>query len=61
MRAHAHLDTKRREPYLFDEPERGMLRDAVRRRYVFLPYWYSLFYEATLTGVPPMRYECIGL
>jgi mannosyl-oligosaccharide alpha-1,3-glucosidase len=55
MRAHAHIDTKRREPYLLEEPERGYVRDAIRRRYVYLPLWYSLFYESARTGLPVMR------
>jgi len=24
-------------------------------RYALLPYWYTLFYENELTGMPPMR------
>lgn len=55
MRAHAHIDTKRREPYLLDEPERGYVRDAIRRRYVYLPLWYTLFHESSKTGLPVMR------
>ncbi|KAL3097089.1 hypothetical protein niasHS_002805 [Heterodera schachtii] len=55
FRAHAHIDTKRREPWLFGEREKAAMRDAIRMRYAFLPYWYTLFYEHTKTGVPPMR------
>lgn len=55
MRAHAHLDTKRREPYLLEADEQDIVRTAVRHRYHYLPYWYTLFYEASQTGVPPMR------
>jgi hypothetical protein len=56
FRAHAHIDTKRREPYLFDEPIRGYLRDAVRLRYQMLPVWYNAFYDASVGGYPIMRY-----
>lgn len=56
FRAHAHIDTKRREPYLFDEPTRGYLRDAVRLRYQMLPVWYNAFYDASVGGYPIMRY-----
>jgi alpha 1,3-glucosidase len=56
FRAHAHIDTKRREPYLFDEPIRGYLRDAVRLRYQMLPVWYNAFYDASIGGYPIMRY-----
>jgi len=55
MRAHAHLDTKRREPYLLDEPEQSYAREAIKARYRYLPYWYTLFYESSQNGTPPMR------
>ncbi|WVW82784.1 hypothetical protein I302_104795 [Kwoniella bestiolae CBS 10118] len=55
FRAHAHIDTKRREPYLFDEPIRGYLRDIIRLRYQLLPVWYNAFHDSSLTGVPIMR------
>lgn len=55
FRGHAHIDTKRREPYLVPEPYRSMTRAALRERYALLPYWYTLFYEATKTGTPMMR------
>ncbi|OAV96772.1 hypothetical protein PTTG_12077, partial [Puccinia triticina 1-1 BBBD Race 1] len=52
FRAHAHIDTKRREPYLFDEPVRGQIVDMIKLRYSLLPSWYTLFFENTLTGAP---------
>ncbi|KAA1073417.1 hypothetical protein PGT21_011415 [Puccinia graminis f. sp. tritici] len=52
FRAHAHIDTKRREPYLFDEPIRGQIVDMIKLRYTLLPSWYTLFFENTLTGAP---------
>ncbi|KAF0304232.1 Neutral alpha-glucosidase AB [Amphibalanus amphitrite] len=55
MRAHAHIDTRRREPYLFGEETTRLVRAALRQRYRFLPLWYTLFYENELTGMPPMR------
>ncbi|PAV62713.1 hypothetical protein WR25_25835 [Diploscapter pachys] len=55
FRAHAHIDTRRREPWLFSEATRLQIRDAIRRRYALLPYWYTLFYEHTQDGSPPMR------
>ena len=55
FRSHAHIDTKRREPWLFNESEMKLIRKAIRTRYSFLPFWYTLFYEGTKTGVPPMR------
>ena len=55
FRAHAHIDTKRREPYLLDEPYKGMVRDILRLRYSMLPIWYTAFREATVTGIPVLR------
>lgn len=52
MRAHAHIDTKRREPYLFDEPIRSYLRDTLRLRYQLLPTWYNAFHAAATKGHP---------
>ncbi|CAO3616261.1 unnamed protein product [Cunninghamella blakesleeana] len=55
FRGHAHIDTKRREPYLVDEPYRSITRTALRQRYALLPYWYTLFYDAYKNGTPLMR------
>ncbi|PRP78440.1 alpha-glucosidase II [Planoprotostelium fungivorum] len=55
FRGHAHLDSKRREPWLFGEPYTSVIRDAIKSRYQHLPLWYTLFYKNTLTGLPPMR------
>ncbi|ODM92921.1 Neutral alpha-glucosidase AB [Orchesella cincta] len=55
MRNHAHIETKRREPWLFGDQITSMIRSVVRKRYALLPYWYTLFYENEKTGMPPMR------
>nr|CAG8499747.1 5448_t:CDS:10 [Entrophospora candida] len=55
FRAHAHIDTKRREPWLMDEPYTGYIREAIRSRYTLLPLWYTLFYEASIKGLPIIR------
>ncbi|CAL2045785.1 unnamed protein product [Caenorhabditis brenneri] len=55
FRAHAHIDTRRREPWLFSEQTQGIIREALRTRYALLPYWYTLFQQHTESGVPPMR------
>ncbi len=60
MRAHAHLDTRRREPYLFEQNEILIIRDAIRMRYTYLPLWYNVFHEASTTGVPVMRYVLLS-
>ncbi|WKY09445.1 hypothetical protein Q1695_002089 [Nippostrongylus brasiliensis] len=55
FRAHAHIDTKRREPWLFSKETLSAIRLAIRRRYALLPYWYTLFREHSVNGAPPMR------
>ncbi|CAL5368853.1 unnamed protein product [Camellia sinensis] len=55
FRAHAHHDTKRREPWLFGERNTELMREAIHVRYMLLPYFYTLFREANTTGVPVMR------
>ncbi|CAH1961001.1 unnamed protein product [Acanthoscelides obtectus] len=55
MRAHAHIDTRRREPYLFSEDVKNRVRIALRLRYAHLPLWYTLFYEHETTGEPVIR------
>jgi alpha 1,3-glucosidase len=55
FRGHAHHDAKRREPWMFGEPTTSLIKAAVMARYALLPYWYTLFYEASQTGAPTMR------
>ncbi|KAG6857890.1 hypothetical protein C0995_004376, partial [Termitomyces sp. Mi166 len=52
FRAHAHLDTKRREPFLLDQPYKGIVKDILRLRYSLLPVWYTAFRETSVTGLP---------
>lgn len=56
FRAHAHIDTPRREPWLFGPENTALIREAIRQRYALLPYWYQLFYNAHRTGQPVMRW-----
>ena len=41
----------------YDDRERNtqLMRDAIRVRYTLLPYFYTLFREANVTGVPVAR------
>lgn len=55
FRSHAHIDTKRREPWLYSAGELKLIRTAIRARYSYLPFWYTLFYEQEQDGSPPMR------
>ncbi|PTU21046.1 hypothetical protein P175DRAFT_0436529 [Aspergillus ochraceoroseus IBT 24754] len=55
FRAHAHIDTRRREPYLIAEPFRSIITQAIRLRYQLLPAWYTAFHEASVNGTPIVR------
>lgn len=64
FRGHAHLDTNRREPWLFGEENKAIIASAVRARYAYLPLWYTVMAAASLGetvpfenggGAPPMR------
>ncbi|RMZ86491.1 hypothetical protein DV736_g6282, partial [Chaetothyriales sp. CBS 134916] len=55
MRGHAHIDTRRREPYLLGEPYTGILTQVLRLRYSLLPAWYTAFHEASTDGYPIVR------
>ncbi|XP_049691589.1 neutral alpha-glucosidase AB isoform X1 [Accipiter gentilis] len=55
FRAHAHLDTARREPWLFGEENVALIRAAIRQRYALLPFWYTAFYRSHRHGLPVMR------
>lgn len=59
FRAHAHIDTKRREPFLLDEPYKSIVKDILRLRYTLLPVWYTAFRETTVTGMPILR--CVSV
>ncbi|KAN0062719.1 glucosidase II [Thecaphora frezii] len=55
FRAHAHIDTKRREPYLLEEPLRSAVRELIKIRYRMLPAWYTAFKDSAVSGLPVLR------
>lgn len=55
FRAHAHIDTRRREPYLIAQPERDIITRAIRLRYALLTSWYTAFHAASAHGYPIVR------
>lgn len=55
FRGHAHIDTRRREPYLAGEPYTQIITQALRLRYSLLPAWYTAFHDASTTGAPILR------
>jgi alpha-glucosidase len=54
-RNHSGLGTADQEPWAFGPEVERLVRDALRLRYRYLPYLYSLLEEAHRTGLPPMR------
>ncbi|KFV86324.1 Neutral alpha-glucosidase C, partial [Struthio camelus australis] len=55
FRGHSNMESKRREPWLFGEKNTQIIREAIRERYVLLPYLYTLFYRAHMAAEPVMR------
>lgn len=55
FRGHAHIDSRRREPYLVGEPYTAIITAALRLRYSLLPAWYTAFYQAHKDGTPIIR------
>jgi len=37
------------------EPWLTLIKEAVQKRYILLPYIYTLFYESSVDGIPVMR------
>ena len=55
FRGHAHIDTERREPWLFGDQVTDQIRNAIHWRYRMLNHIYTLAYQSSQTGVPIMR------
>jgi alpha-glucosidase len=55
MRAHTVPQAPNKEPWAFGPEYEGYNRQAIERRYQFLPYIYNAFYQASQTGMPMMR------
>lgn len=60
MRAHSAMGVARREPWVFGDRVESICREFIGLRYQLIPYLYTLFWEASLTGEPilrPLLYE----
>nr|CAI26256.1 glucosidase II, alpha subunit precursor [Trypanosoma brucei brucei] len=55
MRTHSHLETKRREPWMFGGAATDRIRAALALRYSLLPYIYTQFFISHRTGSTIMR------
>lgn len=55
FRAHAHIDSRRREPWIAGDEYTTYMRDAVRLRYSLLPTLYTQFWKNSIDGTPIMK------
>jgi len=54
-RGHTGKDNIQKEPWSFGEQVEATCRRAIERRYRLMPYFYTLFEEASRTGMPVAR------
>ena len=54
-RNHNAMGNPDQEPWAFGEPYESAYRTAIETRYQLLPYLYTLFHEASVSGAPIMR------
>ncbi|MGP4107743.1 TIM-barrel domain-containing protein [Virgibacillus sp. L01] len=55
FRNHSVQDSIYQEPWAFGEETMVIVKKYIELRYRFMPYLYTLFYEAEQTGVPVVR------
>ncbi len=55
FRAHTMINTRDSEPWSYGEEVEQICRNFIKFRYQLMPYIYSLFYEASQSGIPIQR------
>lgn len=55
FRGHTMINTRDSEPWTFGEEAEQICRSYARFRYRLMPYIYSVFYEASQSGMPVQR------
>ena len=55
FRNHTTIDSRSHEPWLFGEANTRFIRGLLEQRYKLLPYLYSSFYQAHVSGMPVNR------
>ncbi|HEY0654849.1 MAG TPA: glycoside hydrolase family 31 protein [Chryseosolibacter sp.] len=55
FRGHSMINSRDSEPWSYGEEVEQISRNYIKFRYKLLPYLYSLFYEASVNGMPIQR------
>lgn len=55
FRAHSMINSRDSEPWAYGEEVEQISRNYIKFRYQIMPYIYSLFYDASHTGLPVQR------
>jgi alpha-glucosidase len=55
FRGHSMINSRDSEPWSYGEEVEQISRNYIRFRYQIMPYLYSVFYEASVTGIPVQR------
>ncbi len=55
MRAHSVINERNKEPWEFGDEFTDINRESINLRYRLLPYLYTTMYQASVSGIPPMR------
>ncbi|HEV8512994.1 MAG TPA: TIM-barrel domain-containing protein, partial [Cyclobacteriaceae bacterium] len=55
FRGHSMINTRDSEPWSYGEEVENICRNYIKFRYQLMPYIYSLFYDASKTGMPIQR------
>ncbi|WP_188454196.1 glycoside hydrolase family 31 protein [Virgibacillus oceani] len=55
FRNHSAIGTHYQEPWQFGEQYEAIMKKYIQMRYEWMPQLYSLFYQASKTGLPVMR------
>lgn len=55
FRGHSMINSRDSEPWSYGEEVEQISRNYIKFRYQLLPYIYSLFYEASINGMPVQR------
>lgn len=55
FRTHSATGTRPREPWSYGEPTTSIIRKFLKLRYSLIPYFYTLSWKTSQSGIPPVR------